>query len=182
MNGTLTVITGPMFAGKTSKLLKHLREKQALGESIALFKLDIDKRYDPNQVVTHTQDSMPAVVVSHGRQILNHVQDATVVGIDEAQFFDSSLIHAISCLLACGVSVVVSALDKDSNLRPFGLSPQLTALADNVESLAACCGRCLAPAYSTYRFPDAPQETVTVGGASIYEPRCDVCYLAGVAA
>lgn len=177
MNGKLTVVTGPMFAGKTSYLLSIMRRQKDAGKRTALFKRSMDTRYSESDVVSHDGVSLPAVVVHTGKDIHPHLAGVEVIGVDEGQFFDSTLVSSIAIALAKGIDVYVSTLDKDSNARPFGLSPQLIAMSDKCIKLTAKCKVCSDPATMTYRYPSAPSSTVAVGGADLYEPRCEPCYV-----
>lgn len=181
--GTLTVYCGPMFSGKTTALLSHLRRWELARRRVVVYKPRIDDRYDPEFVVTHGRDRTPAQVAATSAEVLRHALSTRpeLVGIDEAQFFDDGLVFDVEHLRREGISVVVAALDRTSTGEPFGPVPALLALADSVHKLAAVCVRCGADATRSYRTA-SPDDVVMVGGADKYEARCAACWTLGSAA
>ena len=181
--GTLTVYCGPMFSGKTTALLSHLRRWELARRKVCVYKPRVDDRYDPEFVVTHGKEKTPAFVAATSAEVLRHALSTRpeLVGIDEGQFFDAGLVFDVEHLRAEGISVVVAALDRTSTGEPFGPVPALLALADSVHKLAAVCVRCGADATRSYRTA-AADDVVMVGGADKYEARCAACWHAGAAA
>lgn len=179
MAGSLTVITGGMYAGKSSELLRYLSRAQYGKKVIQLFKPVIDNRYSAQDVVTHSGNSLTAVVVDSAPDIFSHLDPRTqVVGIDEAQFFDHSIARVVDQLANEGLEVVVAGLNQDSRGVPFGTMPTLLALADTVLSVRAVCVVCGQDACKTYRLAsDANQ--VLVGALGAYEARCRACWKVG---
>jgi thymidine kinase len=186
MPGQLTVITGPMFAGKTEALLHVIREATDLGKTVCAFKPRVDDRYSKDKIVSHSKQSYPATVIAGDVPLLSvfmghrHID---LVAVDEVQFFEHQLVEEIPDILETGRSVVVSGLDLTYEGRPFGIVPELLALADNVVKLSAKCARCGDKATRTYRTAlthskyAGPSDPAFIGGAETYEPRCFDCFL-----
>lgn len=183
--GRLEVIAGCMFSGKTEELIRRLRRATIARQRVLLVKPQIDERYSATRVVSHSGASLESVAVPESRPrrllSLQATTGATVVGVDEAQFFFADLIGAVQELVRRGVRVVVAGLDMDFAGRPFGPMPALMALADEVLKLQAVCVRCGEPAVLTQRLIDgrpAPADapTILVGGAETYEARCRRCH------
>ena len=170
----LEVIAGPMFSGKTDELLRR-----AAGG--VLLKPLVDDRHAVPEIVSHAGARAPALVVAGSAGIAAAAGGAALVGVDEGQFFDEGLVEVASALAAGGARVIVAALDRDFRAEPFAVSTGLIERADRVDLLHAACGRCGAPATLTQRLVDggpAPLDdaVVRVGGAELYEPRCERCW------
>ena len=185
--GWLEVICGPMFSGKSEEMIRRLRRAAIAGQRVVIFKPLIDDRYDAADVVSHAGARMRAVPVSSVAEAIEHVDGFDVVGIDEVQFFDSSVVPRALDLADRGVRVVVAGLDQDFRRLPFGPMPDLLSHAEFVDKLQAVCHRCGGPATTTQRLVDgrpAPYsgETVLVGAAEQYEARCRGCHEPGVGA
>jgi thymidine kinase len=183
--GWLEVICGPMFSGKSEEMIRRLRRAEIAGQRVVIVKPLIDDRYDAGDVVSHAGARMRAVPVPSVRELLLRSHGFEVVGIDEVQFFDATVVAAALELAANGARVVVAGLDQDFRRLPFGPMPELLAHAEFVDKLQAVCHRCGGPATTTQRLVDgrpAPYsgETVVVGAAEQYEARCRGCYEAGV--
>lgn len=160
-----------MFSGKTECVIARLRQAVADGQSVRAFKHAIDNRYDPDHLVTHRRDSFTALRVPDAASILNQVEGADLVAIDEGHFFKTALIPAVRELLERGVSVIVAGISHDAWGRPFEPMPELAAMADEVETLEAPCRVCGKPSPYTQRL--TPINTLhMVGGLADYEPRC----------
>ncbi|MDE1873630.1 MAG: thymidine kinase [Candidatus Micrarchaeota archaeon] len=186
-NGKLVVITGPMFSGKTSELIRLLERESIAGRKTIMFKPEVDKRYDESSVVTHKGASSEATAVDGGPTGTARVKEVgsgfDAVGIDEAQFFEDmgGLIRAADSLAGMGKTVYVSLLNRSHTGEPFGDAPELLARADYVYSLTAICRRCGNEATFTQRLGDDGKETfgelVKLGGRESYEPRCRGCFI-----
>jgi thymidine kinase len=174
-NGTIEVICGPMFSGKTEELLRRLKRARIANLPIAIFKPLTDNRYSELNIVSHDANFYPSLVVSHPSEMIKHSANASVVAFDEAQFFDAELPDVVEKLAMEGKRVIAAGLDMDSYGKPFGSMPQLMSIADYVTKLSAICVVCGAPATHTYRKAGTP-DTVTVGGSDFYEPRCRKCF------
>ena len=175
-SGWIEVITGSMFSGKSEELIRRIRRAQIARQKVQIFKPRIDARYAEDHIVSHSDMKLPSQVVGSAREILEGTAPGTeVVGIDEGQFFDQSLIDVANTLANRGVRVVVAGLDQDYLGRPFEPMPQLLAVAEYVTKTLAICMRCGAPANRSQRLV-AARDRVVVGGAHEYEARCRDCF------
>jgi thymidine kinase len=174
--GWIEVITGSMFSGKSEELIRRVRRAQIARQKVQLFKPRVDERYSENEIVSHSDMKMPSQVVGGAQEILDLVgSDTEVVGIDEGQFFDASLVTVAEALANRGVRVIVAGLDQDFRGVPFEPMPQLLAVAEYVDKTLAVCVRCGAPANRSQRLV-AAADRVVVGGAGQYEARCRRCF------
>jgi thymidine kinase len=182
--GWLEVICGPMFSGKSEEMIRRLRRAEIAGQRVVIFKPRIDDRYDADDVVSHAGIRMRGVPVGSVAELAARAAGHDVVGIDEVQFFESSVIHTALALADGGVRVVAAGLDRDFRRLPFGPMPELLAHAEFVDKLQAVCHRCGGPATTTQRLVDglpAPYagDTIVVGAAEQYEARCRGCHEPG---
>jgi thymidine kinase len=178
-SGWVEVITGSMFSGKSEELIRRIRRAQIGRQKVQIFKPRIDGRYAHDHIVSHSDMKMPSQAVASAAQILELLDPATeVVGIDEGQFFDASLVQVVNDLADRGLRVIVAGLDQDYRGRPFEPMPQLLAVAEYVDKTLAICVRCGAPANRTQRLV-AATDRVIVGGAEQYEARCRHCFQPG---
>jgi len=176
MNGSLEVITGPMFAGKTQTLLARVRSAQSRGLRTGLFKPVTDTRVRAAEVRTHAGESMGASWTPPDGSGIDTSLD--LVAVDEIQFFSSNVIPLLLKMVGLGKSVVVAGLDLTSQGDPFGPMPALLSVADHVEKLTAPCSVCGSPGTRSFR-KVADTSTVLVGGSDMYEPRCLSCFHEG---
>lgn len=180
-SGWVEVITGSMFSGKSEELIRRIRRAQIARQKVQIFKPRVDSRYEADHIVSHSDMKLPSQVVGAAREILERVErDTEVVGIDEGQFFDLSLVDVVDELAGRGVRVIVAGLDQDYMGRPFEPMPQLLAVAEYVDKTLAICMRCGAPANRSQRLVSAT-DRVVVGGAHEYEARCRHCFQPGPA-
>jgi thymidine kinase len=171
--GKLIVNVGSMFSGKSSELQRQGKRYALAGKKVAFFKPKLDDRYAEEAIVTHDGETVPAVPIADGLEILTATAD--VILIDEVQFFDGSLILAIDELLYAGIDVVVSGLDMDRNGLPFGIVPYLMAVADEVQKFKAVCSSCGEDAWVSYgEFISDKQ--VELGAQERYKPLCRSCF------
>jgi thymidine kinase len=174
--GWIEVITGSMFSGKSEELIRRIRRAQIARQRVQIFKPRIDSRYAESEIVSHSDMKLPSEVVASAAEILERLDDRTeVVGIDEGQFFDGSLVQVANTLADRGVRVVVAGLDQDFAGRPFEPMPQLLATAEYVDKALAICMQCGAPANRSQRLV-AATDRVVVGGSHEYEARCRRCF------
>lgn len=173
MRGTLEVITGPMFAGKTQALLSKVRSASSQGLRVGLFKPLTDTRVVTAEVRTHAGDRMPATWTPTDGSAIDPTLD--VVAVDEIQFFDEQVIGLLVELSKTGKQVIAAGLDLTSKGEPFGPMPELMAVADKVEKLTAQCTKCGEPGTRSYRCV-ASADTILIGGSDLYEPRCLDCF------
>ncbi len=173
--GWIEVIAGCMFSGKTEELIRRLRRAQIARQKVAIFKPEIDTRYSNDHIVSHSDVKIPSTIVSRAAEILPLAVDAHVVGIDEAQFFDMSLLDVVEQLANDGKRVIIAGLDQDYRGRPFEPIPQLLAVAEYITKTLAICVVCGNPADRTQRITQA-SERVLVGAKDAYEARCRRCF------
>jgi thymidine kinase len=170
--GRLEVVHGSMFAGKTEHMIAALRRAVAEGRRVKAFKHCIDSRYDPDHLVTHSNDRFDAVRVPDGESILRACGDADFIAIDEGHFFQQALVPVVEALLDRGVSVVVAGISNDSWGRPFEPMPQLAEMADSEVKKQSPCRVCGRPSPFTQRMTEVSTIHM-VGGLDDYEPRCE---------
>lgn len=173
--GSIEVICGSMFSGKTEELIRRLKRAKIAKQRVEIFKPAIDTRYSDTEVVSHDANSIPSTPVSSSQNILLMTGDVDVIGIDEAQFFDEGIIDVCNTLANQGFRVIVAGLDMDFKGVPFGPMPALMAIADDVQKVHAICVRCGAPAYVSHRLV-AGEKQVLLGEKNEYEPICRHCF------
>lgn len=185
-DGSIEVITGCMFSGKTSELINRVQRARIAGYEVTVFSPDIDDRYDETAVCSHDEKQVKAQILptnqDGARQLLERAE-SDVIAIDEANFFPNNIIPAIEELASRGKAVIVSGLDQTFLGEPFEPMPQLAALADTVEKRQAICKQCGNVASKNQLLEDGEpvtesDKTVVVGGNSMYEPRCRECFVA----
>ena len=177
--GSIEVITGSMFSGKTEELIRRLRRAQFAGLSVEIFKPALDKRYSENRVVSHDDKSILSTPVDNASAILLLAVDVNVVGIDEAQFFDDSVIEVCNTLADNGIRVIIAGLDMDFMGKPFGPIPALLSVAEYVTKVHAICMRCGNLAQFSLRKSE-DEQVVLLGENNLYEPLCRNCYNAAL--
>ena len=138
-SGWMEVICGSMFSGKTEELIRRLRRAEMAGQQVEIFKPKLDNRYANEEVVSHNQNKIKSTPVETPDEILLLGSNCDVVGIDEAQFFDKSIVEIANQLANNGVRVVIAGLDMDYMGRPFGPMPNLMATAEYVTKVHAIC-------------------------------------------
>jgi thymidine kinase len=168
--GSIEVIAGCMFSGKTEELIRRLRRAEIARQRVAIFKPTIDQRYSASEVVSHSQSKIASQVVTHSSEILAQSQDADVVGVDEAQFFDDDIVAVCESLANQGKRVIVAGLDLDYRGKPFGPMPQLMAVAEYVTKTLAVCMQSGLPASRSQRLTQN-RDLVAVGHSDQYEAR-----------
>jgi thymidine kinase len=176
--GSIEVITGSMFSGKTDELIRRLRRATIAKQKVQVFKPAIDNRYAVQKVTSHAGSDFAAVPIEHASDILKLVEaNTTVVAIDEAQFFDITIAEIAQNLANRGLRVIVAGLDTDFRGEPFGPMPTLMAEAEQVDKLQAICMVCGEPATRTQRLVNGHpahyhDPIVIVGASELYEARC----------
>jgi thymidine kinase len=176
--GSIEVICGSMFSGKTEELIRRLKRAKIAQLNVEIFKPKTDVRYDESDVVSHDANSISSTPVESSSTILLLGTDTQVVGIDEAQFFDEELPSVCTQLANRGIRVIVAGLDMDFSGKPFGPMPALMAIAEDVTKVHAICVQCGAPANHSYRTV-ANESTILLGEKDSYEPRCRDCFNTG---
>lgn len=140
-SGWMEVICGSMFSGKTEELIRRLRRAEMAGQNVEIYKPKVDNRYSDEEVVSHNQNKIRSTVVESPNEILLLGSNCDVVAIDEAQFFDESIVDIANQLANNGVRVIIAGLDMDFMGRPFGPMPALMATAEYVTKVHAICKR-----------------------------------------
>ena len=180
--GSLTVITGSMFSGKTEELIRRLRRALYARRSVQVFKHALDNRSEQTEIRTHNGALHEAVAASTSDELLERVEQTTdVVAIEEAQFFDRGIVDVCKRLADSGHEVIAAGLDMDFRGQPFGPMPLLLAEADEVVKLRAICARCGRDASRSQRLIDgspapATAPTILIGAQESYEARCRHCH------
>ncbi len=178
IRGSIEIITGSMFSGKTEELIRRLRRARIARQPVQVFKPVIDNRYAVEKVKSHAGSEFEATPVAHAVEILPLIKpETTVVALDEAQFFDAEVGALCRALADRGVRVIVAGLDQDFRGEPFGPMPQLLALAEHVDKLHAICAVCGDEASRTQRLINgeparSTDPVVVVGASELYEARC----------
>ena len=173
--GSIEVICGSMFSGKTEELIRRLRRSEIAKQRVIICKPSIENRYDSEKVVSHNQISIDCKTISKASEILTFSEEVDVLGIDEAQFFDAELVVICNELANNGVRVIIAALDMDYEGQPFEPIPQLLSVADEVTKVRAICIQCGSLANYSYRIVEK-NERILLGEKNEYEARCRNCY------
>ena len=178
VHGSIEVITGSMFSGKTEELIRRLRRARIAKQNVQVFKPIVDNRYTLEKVTSHAGHEFDATPLANAADILAQVKpDTTVVAIDEAQFFDLQVCEVSRQLAERGLRVIVAGLDQDFRGEPFGPMPELMALAEHVDKLHAICAVCGDEGSRTQRLINGrpaqfDDPVVAVGASEMYEARC----------
>lgn len=167
-SGWMEVICGSMFSGKTEELIRRLRRAEMAGQNVEIFKPKLDVRYAEEEVVSHNQNKIRSTPVDSPNEILLLGSNCDVVGIDEAQFFDESVVEVANKLANSGIRVVIAGLDMDFMGRPFGSMPNLMATAEYVTKVHAICKRTGNLANYSRRI-SASKDLVQLGETESYE-------------
>jgi len=176
--GSVEVITGSMFSGKTDELIRRLRRATIARQKVQVFKPIIDNRYAVEKVTSHAGSQYEAQPIQSTDELLGYLnEDTTVVAVDEAQFFDNEIILTVQRLADRGLRVIVAGLDTDFRGEPFGPMPLLMSIAERVDKLHAICMTCGEEANRTQRLVNGEparynDPVVIVGASELYEARC----------
>ena len=167
--GWIEVICGSMFSGKTEELIRRLKRAQFAKQRIEIFKPEVDNRYDDELVTSHDQNQIRSTPVPAAANIPILASDCDVVGIDEAQFFDSEIVQVCNDLANRGIRVIVAGLDMDFKGNPFGPMPALMATAEYVTKVHAVCTKTGNLAQYSHRTSEE-DSLVVLGEKEVYEP------------
>ena len=177
-HGSIEVVCGSMFSGKTDELIRRLVRATIAKQKVQVFKPAIDVRYAVEKVTSHAGSNFDAIPVEKAADIREKLEaDTTVIGIDEAQFFDPEIVQVAEELASSGVRVLVAGLDMDFKGEPFGPMPTLMSHAEDVAKLHAICMVCGDEASRTQRLVNGKparydDPIVIVGASEMYEARC----------
>lgn len=180
--GTLEVICGSMFCGKTEELIRRLRRAEFAKKNVLVFKHCFDTRKMVDHVVSHNGTHLKAMPIEQHEEMLSLITaNVDVIGIDEVQFFPKSVVSTIAAMLEQGKRVVVAGLDLDFRGIPFGPMPMLMAIADSVTKLKAICICCGKEAQFTQRLVNGKpakfdDPIILIGAEECYQARCRECY------
>lgn len=177
--GWIEIICGSMFSGKTEELIRRLKRAKIAKLRVEIFKPASDTRYHDEDIVSHNQNSIRSTPVLSASEILLLAGDCDVVGLDEVQFFDDSIIEVANSLANQGKRVVIAGLDMDFKGIPFGPMPHLMAIAEYVTKVHAVCVQCGDVANYSYRIVDK-EDTVLLGETESYQARCRACFQASI--
>ncbi|OQA33001.1 MAG: Thymidine kinase [Candidatus Dependentiae bacterium ADurb.Bin331] len=184
--GSLEVICGPMFSGKSEELIRRIKRAQLAKLSVVVFKHRFDNRSTLQHVRSHDGRLSPAHAVDNPQQFFDYVTSTTlVVAIDEIQFFSNDIVPIVCQLIDSGKRVIVSGLDLDFKNNPFGCMPLLLAIADHVTKLKAICMDCGSEAQCTQRLVNGnparyDDPLILVGAQEQYQARCRNCHSIGI--
>lgn len=176
--GSVEVVCGSMFSGKTDELIRRLRRATIARQTVQVFKPVMDNRYDVEKVTSHAGSAFTAIPITKAADIFALLDPkTTLVGIDEAQFFDDEIVTIVQQLAEKGLRVLVAGLDTDFRGEPFGTMPILMAIAERVDKLQAICMVCGEAACRTQRLVNGKparydDPVIIVGAAELYEARC----------
>ncbi|MFH0346297.1 thymidine kinase [Bacillus vallismortis] len=177
-SGWLELICGSMFSGKSEELIRRVKRATYAKQEVRVFKPVIDNRYSEDAVVSHNGTSMKSYVISSAADIWDHISERTdVIAVDEVQFFDQEIVKVLSSLADKGYRVIAAGLDMDFRGEPFGVVPDIMAIAESVTKLQAVCSVCGSPASRTQRLIDGKPASyddpvILVGASESYEARC----------
>jgi len=174
-SGWVEVVCGAMFSGKTEELIRRLNRALLAQQQVEIFKPTIDKRYDKKKIVSHKESSINSTPVNFANDILLRAGSSEVVGIDEAQFFDESIVEVVNKLANDGKRVIVAGLDMDFKGRPFKPMDSIMAVAEYITKVHAVCMKCGNVASYSHRRTKSDQ-TVVLGEKDIYEALCRSCF------
>jgi thymidine kinase len=176
--GSIEVITGSMFSGKTDELIRRLRRANIARQKVQVFKPTIDTRNSEKKVASHAGSEFDATPIKNSSELMElFEEDTNVVAIDEAQFFDMGISASVEALANRGLRVIVAGLDQDFRSEPFGPMPELMAKAERVDKVHAICMVCGGLASRTQRLINGDpahynDPVVVVGASEMYEARC----------
>ena len=173
--GRIEVIAGSMFSGKTEELIRRLTRAEIARQQVVVFKPGIDTRYSEHHIVSHDISKMPCVTINHADEIIPNIGDATVIGIDEAQFFDEKILEVTTQLAEMGKRVILAGCEMYSSGEPFGQMGALMCIAEEVDKLRAVCMVCGDEAYISYRKEQPQNGNILIGNSDVYEARCRKC-------
>ncbi|MBK5280018.1 MAG: thymidine kinase [Bacteroidia bacterium] len=178
-SGSIEVVCGCMFSGKTEELIRRLNRALIAKQKVEIFKPSVDKRYHSEKIVSHAEREIRSTPVNFANDILLLAGDCDVVGIDEAQFFDESIVEVCNTLANNGKRVIVAGLDMDFEGKPFGPMPQLLAIAEFVTKVHAICAQTGELASFSFRLSES-KTRVVLGEKDKYEARSRGAFLEGM--
>ena len=173
--GWIELICGSMFSGKTEELIRRMIRAQIAKQKTAIFKPKLDDRYSAEDIVSHNNRKIKSLIISEAAEIPSLVEDATVIGIDEAQFFGDDIIEVCKKLALKNKRIIIAGLEKDYLGNPFGPMAKLMIESEYVTKVLAICVVCGNPANFSYRISKESSQ-ILVGETDKYEARCRKCF------
>ena len=167
--GRLEVVCGSMFSGKTEELIRRIKKVELAGKKYKVFRPKTDSRSPNNKIISHAKNEISATIISNSKEILKNCKGLDVIGIDEAQFFEQSLVKVCNTLANDGYRVIVAGLDMDYEGNPFGPMPNLMACAEEVKKVHAICVESGNSAGYSFR-KEKSKDLVLIGEKKEYEP------------
>lgn len=173
MKNEFVMFVGPMFGGKTTKLLSAIDRYKYQGRKILAFKPNVDERYSKEEIVTHWKTRLPAKRIKHGIDIVKHISDGDkfVIAVDES-FMIPGIAETLIELFKSGHTVVVSSLQLSSDFTPYKEMQAMMPFATKVEVCPAVCSICGSDAYYTEKIGGRSDHAIEVGGSEMYKPTC----------
>ncbi|AME09437.1 MULTISPECIES: thymidine kinase [Gemella] len=181
--GWIECICGSMFSGKSEELLRRIKRGVIAKQKVLLFKPSIDNRYEEDKVSTHNGNSYKSISIDKAEEIFDYIKDEKydIIGVDEIQFFDKSIVEIINKLADDGIRVIVAGLDMDFKAEPFYPMPEIMAISEMVTKLHAVCNKCGKEASRSQRLINGKparydDPVVVIGASESYEARCRHCH------
>lgn len=175
MLGSISLILGPMFSGKTTELIRNIKRYSIANKKCIIYKHEMDNRYDNDKITTHDNVKWDAKCYNNLLNLLEESMEYDIIGIDEGQFFPD-IVAFSEKLASCGKIIIIAALDADYKRNPFGRILDLIPLSENIIKLKAICGYCKNDASFTKRLIFS-EKIELIGGSEIYMAVCRTCYI-----
>jgi len=172
MKGRIEIITGCMFAGKSTELLNRVEK---LNQKVLLVKPKLDSRYDESTINTHSGKKLNALNINSLADIFTQLSNADVVAIDEAQFFEKKILEDCLRISSMGIDIIIAGLEFDYLHQKFDSMTALLSVADSITRLTAICVACGDPATHSHRIVNRKSK-ILVGHKDFYEPLCNQCF------
>ena len=167
--GSIEVICGSMFSGKTEELIRRIKRAELANKKIKVFKPCLDKRSQKDLIISHDLNKVKATCVNHAAEIVPLAKNCNVVAIDEAQFFDNKIVPVANSLANNGIRVIISGLDMDFEGSPFGPMPDLMAIAEDILKVRGICSKTGNPSLYSFR-KSKEKKLIVIGEKEVYEP------------
>ena len=174
--GKIELILGPMFSGKSTRLIGLIRKYTYKAKKTIMIKFFADKRYtEKSEVVTHDLLKYDSIDCKNLGDHFEKIKNYDVIGIDEGQFFPD-LVEICEKLALMKKTVIIAALNGDFRMEPFPVVAKIISKADKIKLLKAYCFNCHKDAHYTLRIVQS-NETVLIGAGEAYKPACRECHI-----
>lgn len=174
--GYLELIIGPMFSGKTSKLLEIYKQCVFCHISVVAINHSLDKRYDETMLSTHDKIMIPCLQADKLRNIFHELEEVDVILINEGQFFQD-LKEVVTDLLKMNKKIYIAGLDGDFERKKFGEILDLIPLCDKVTKLTSLCSQCKNGTCAIFSMRLSTEKQQTLVGSNNYIPVCRKCFI-----